>query len=115
EVATMKVLHLTSSFPRAKGDAAGLFLFDVTSALADAGIEVHVVAPHDAGAAEVDALGGVHVRRFRYAPVRFEHLAYGVGLLANVKRPQRAVFVPSFLLAYRRAALEEARRIAPDV
>jgi hypothetical protein len=71
----VRVLHLSSSFPRAKGDTAGLFLLDVTSALATAGIDVHVVAPHDAGASEVDHLSGVDVRRFRYAPVRFEKLA----------------------------------------
>ena len=111
----MKVLHLTSSFPRAKGDTAGLFLLDVTSALADAGIAVHVVAPHDAGAAEVDHLGGVDVRRFRYAPERLEKVAYRGGLLANVRKPQRALFVPSFLSGYRRGALDEARRIQPDV
>jgi glycosyltransferase involved in cell wall biosynthesis len=57
----------------------------------------------------------VHVRRFRYAPSRFETLAYRGGLLANVRKPQRAVFVPSFLAAYRRTALAEARRLQPDV
>ena len=111
----MRVLHLSSSFPRAKGDTEGLFLLDVTSALAAAGIDVHVVAPHDAGAAEVDHLNGVAVRRFRYAPARFERLAYRGGLLANARKPHRAVFVPSFLAAYRRAARDEARRVAPDV
>jgi glycosyltransferase involved in cell wall biosynthesis len=111
----VRVLHLTSSFPRAKGDTAGLFLLDVTSALADAGIEVHVVAPHDDGASAVDLLSGVHVHRFRYAPARLEKLAYRGGLLANVRKPHRAVFVPSFLASYRRAAAAEARRLAPDV
>jgi glycogen(starch) synthase len=32
-----------------------------------------------------------------------------------VRKPQRALFVPSFLAGYRRGALEEARRIQPDV
>lgn len=111
----MRVLHLTSSFPRSKGDTPGLFILDLTSTLADAGLDVHVLAPHDDGAATVDELDGVHVRRFRYAPNRMEKLAYRGGLLANVRKPTRAPLVPAFVAAYRRAAIAEARRLQPDV
>lgn len=111
----MKVLHLTSSFPRTKGDTPGLFILDLTATLAGAGLDVHVLAPHDAGAATVDRLEGVDVRRFRYGPNRLEKLAYRGGLLANVRRPTRAPLVPAFVAAYRRAAIAEARRLQPDV
>lgn len=111
----MRVLHLSTSFPRSRGDDAGRFLLDLTSTLAAAGIDVHVLAPHDDGAATVDELDGVHVRRFRYAPTSLEKLAYRGGLLANVRRPTRAVLVPAFVAAYRRAAVAEARRLQPDV
>lgn len=111
----MKVLHLTSSFPRSRGDHAGRFILDLTACLAAGGIDVHVVAPHDAGAAVVDELEGVPVRRFRYAPTRLETLAYGGGLMANVRRPAGAALVPAFVAAYRRAAIAEARRLQPDV
>ena len=111
----MRVLHLTSSFPRSRGDSAGRFILDLTASLAAAGLDVHVLAPHDDGAATVDELEGVAVRRFRYAPTRMEKLAYRGGLLANVRKPTRAPLVPAFVAAFRRAAIAEARRLRPDV
>ena len=111
----MRVLHLTSSFPRSRGDTPGLFILDLTASLAAAGLDVHVLAPHDRGAATVDEIDGVSVRRFRYAPSRMEKLAYRGGLLANVRKPLRAPLVPAFVAAYRRAAIAEAKRLRPDV
>lgn len=109
----MKVLHLTSSFPRWKDDASGVFVLDLVKVL-DATIldvTVHVVAPHDAGAALEELLDGVHVHRFRYAPDRLEVLAHRGGLLKAVRRPTRWPLVPLFLLSFWRAA----RRIDADV
>jgi glycosyltransferase involved in cell wall biosynthesis len=92
-----------------------VFILDLAAAQARAGLDVHVLAPHDTGAATTDEIEGVGVRRFRYAPQRLEVLAYRGGLLANVRRPQRAVLVPAFLAGYRRAAIAEVRRLRPDV
>lgn len=111
----MRVLHLSTSFPRSRGDTSGMFLLDLTTALLGAGLDVHVLAPHDEGAAVEDVLEGTHVRRFRYAPPRLEKLAYRGGILSNVRRPTRAPLVPLFVAAYRRAAIAEARRLQPDV
>src|SRR3989337_1018651 len=96
----LRLLQLTSSFPRRDGDVSGLFIRDLTSTLAGAGVEVHVVAPHDAGAARREVLDGVHVRRFRYAPDRLEVLAHRGGLLAAAKSAGRVPLIPAFLVAY---------------
>lgn len=111
----MKVLQLTSSFPRRAGDVSGIFILDVTSTLAAHGVDVTVVAPHDRGAARREDLAGVHVRRFRYAPARLELLAHRGGILAALRYPSRMLLVPPFLLAYLVASVRAARRLRPDV
>lgn len=111
----MRVLQLASSFPRWEGDVSGLFIRDVADTLADAGVEVHVVAPHDAGAARRERLGALHVRRFRYAPDAAETLAHRGGLLAAVRSKWRLPLVPLFMAAYLWASWREARRVRPDV
>jgi glycosyltransferase involved in cell wall biosynthesis len=111
----VRVVQLASSFPRWAGDVSGLFIHDAATALVDAGVEVHVVAPHDAGAARRETLDGVHVRRFRYAPDAAEALAHRGGLLRAVRRSPRLLLVPAFLVAYCWSAWREVRRVRPDV
>lgn len=106
------MLHLTSSFPRWDGDPSGRFVLDLA---ATSGLDAHVLAPHFPGTPAEEVLEGVPVRRFAYAPARLERLAYGGGLPANLRRPGRAVFLPSFLAAFRRAARREVARLRPDV
>jgi glycosyltransferase involved in cell wall biosynthesis len=111
----VKVLQLSSSFPRRAGDVSGIFILDITSTIAADGIDVTVVAPHDAGAAIREELAGVHVERFRYAPDRLEVLAHDGGILAALRYPSRWLLVPPFLLAYLRAAIAATKRVRPDV
>ncbi|MCU1463410.1 MAG: glycosyl transferase group 1 [Acidimicrobiales bacterium] len=111
----MRVLHLASSFPRHEGDPVGTFLLDLAAAQADAGLEVHVLAPHDLGVARHAVMRGVDVHRFRYAPQRFERLAYRGGILAGARTPAGAPLVPPFLAAFVLAARRCARLVRPDV
>ena len=111
----MRVLHLTSSFPRHEDDPVGPFLLDLARLQAAAGIDVHVLAPHDAGAARRETMGGVDVRRFRYAPDRLERLAYRGGLLAGARTPSGAPVVPALLAAFMTAARGAVAQLDPDV
>lgn len=111
----VRVLQLTSSFPRRAGDVSGIFILDVTATLAAQGVDVTVVAPHDAGAAMTEVLAGVHVERFRYAPERLEVLAHRGGILAAIRYPSRMLLVPGFLLAYLSASIKATKRLRPDV
>ena len=81
----MKVLFLTHSFPRVDGDAAGSFVLRLAQALATEGVDVRVVAPSASGLASHESMGGVAVDRFRYAPRKYETLAYGGNMAAQVK------------------------------
>jgi glycosyltransferase involved in cell wall biosynthesis len=111
----VKVLQLSSSFPRRAGDVSGIFILDITETIAAEGVDVTVLAPHDAGAARTEDLAGVHVERFRYAPDRLEVLAHRGGILAAIRYPSRMLLVPPFLLAYLRAAIAATKRLRPDV
>ena len=72
----MRVLFVTHSFPRFSGDVAGAFILRLACALADTGTEVRVLAPAAPRLANSDVIDGIAVRRFRYAPRRWETLAY---------------------------------------
>jgi glycosyltransferase involved in cell wall biosynthesis len=85
----VRVLVLTTSYPRHPGDPAGGFVQDAVEHVRAAGVEVQVVAP-----------------------TAFRHfgLAYGDGMVANVRaKPWRALALPLFVLAFWRAARAPAR------
>jgi glycosyltransferase involved in cell wall biosynthesis len=111
----VRVLHLTSSFPRDAGDHVAPFLLDLARAQEAAGLEVAVLAPHDQGARRSEDLGPVGVHRFRYAPARWERLAYRGGLLGRSRTPAGLALLPVFFAAFTVATLRLARRFRPDV
>lgn len=80
----MNVLFLTHSFPRSEGDAAGSFLLRLAIALRAEDVNVRVVAPAAAGLPAAEEISGVRVERFRYAPRRFEKLAYTGNMARDV-------------------------------
>ena len=80
----MNVLFLTHSFPRLEGDAAGSFILRLAVALRGEGVTVRVVAPASAGVPSSAEIEGVSVERFRYAPRRYEKLAYTGNMASDV-------------------------------
>lgn len=110
-----RILVLTSTFPRWADDRLPRFVFDLSRGLTRH-FDLVVLAPHSAGAAETERMDGVTVRRFRYAPERWETLAYGGGILAGLRRaPVRAILVPFFLVASVRSTVLNLRREHFDV
>ena len=85
----MRVVVLTTSYPRGPDDVAGAFVRDAVEHLRDAGLDVEVVSP---------------------ASFRYFGLAYGHGIVGNLRRrPWRALMLPLFLASYARAARRAAR------
>ena len=112
----MNVLFLTHSFPRDGGDAAGSFVLQLARALKPEGVNVRVVAPGAPGLAGHATLAGVEVDRFRYAPRRYETLAYGGNMAAQVSESWSArVTLVGFLGAEFRAGVRSRREFQPDV
>jgi glycosyltransferase involved in cell wall biosynthesis len=85
----MKVVVLTTSYPRHAGDVAGTFVRDAVEAVRASGVEVEVVSP-----------------------ATFPHfgLAYGAGVVGNLRaRPAKALLLPAMLGAFARAARRASR------
>ena len=80
----MKVVVLTTSYPRYEGDSTVHFLGEAVAKLRERGLDVEVVSP-----------------------LQFQHfgIAYGAGVMGNLRRdPWRAALVPPMLANFRRAA-----------
>jgi glycosyltransferase involved in cell wall biosynthesis len=85
----MKVLVLTTSYPRYEGDPAGNFVGEAVERLRERGVEVDVVSP---------------------ASFRHYGIAYGSGVVGNLRRqPWRVALLPAMLASFRRAARRQAR------
>jgi glycosyltransferase involved in cell wall biosynthesis len=85
----VKLLVLTTSYPRDRGDIAGTFVRDGVEALRASGLEVQVVSP---------------------ASFRHFGIAYGDGIVNNLRRaPWKVVLLPLFLLSFALAARRAAR------
>jgi glycosyltransferase involved in cell wall biosynthesis len=80
----MNVLFLTHSFPRSEGDAAGSFILRLAVALRGENVNVRVVAPAGPGLPAEEEMEGISVERFRYAPRRYEKLAYTGNMATDV-------------------------------
>ena len=112
----MNVLFLTHSFPRREGDAAGSFILRLAVALRGEDVNVHVVAPASAGVPASEEIEGVKVDRFRYAPRRYEKLAYTGNMANDVAASWSAKFaLVGFLGADFLQAVRARRNFEPQV
>jgi glycosyltransferase involved in cell wall biosynthesis len=90
---------MTSTFPRWREDQDPPFVYELSRRLANH-LEVDVLAPHAHGAAVFEELDGIRVHRFRYWVEKWQKLAYGGGMLANLHRcPWCYLLIPPFLIA----------------
>jgi glycosyltransferase involved in cell wall biosynthesis len=84
----VKVLVLTTSYPRDERDVAGLFVRDTVEAVRAQGVAMDVVSP---------------------ASFRHFGIAYGHGIAGNLRRrPWLALLLPAFLFNYARTARRAA-------
>ena len=112
----MNVLFLTHSFPRREGDAAGSFILRLAVALRGENVKVHVVAPAAAGVPASEEIDGIAVDRFRYAPRRYEKLAYTGNMAGDVASSWTAKFaLVGFLGADFVQAVRARRNFEPQV
>jgi glycosyltransferase involved in cell wall biosynthesis len=106
----VRVVFLTHNFPRWPGDLSGFFLATLAQALVRRGVDVRVLAPSDGGKGGEGEIGGVPVRRVRYAAARRETLAYRGTMQAAIRRPGGWLALAGLWRALRRAAREEMAR-----
>ena len=93
----MNVACLTHAYPRWDGDVAGGFIERLVLALRARGHSVHVVAPADEGVGGTELRHQVPVTGVRYAPARWETLAYRGTLAAGVRSPAGLLWAASLV------------------
>lgn len=109
-----RLLVLSSTYPRWRGDPEPGFVHELTKRLA-AHFEVMVIAPHAPGAAREEVLDGVSICRYRYAPVRWETLVNHGGVLINLRRSRwKWCLLPGFVLAQAWAVRRALHRFKPQ-
>src|SRR4029453_807483 len=112
----MRALFLTHSFPREPGDAAGSFVLKLAVALRDKGIDAHGAAPAGAPLPPTDRFDGIPVERFRYAPRRYEKLAYAGNMHTQVRDSWSArLALLGFLGSEFGSAVRARRAFEPDI
>jgi len=112
----LRILTVTHNYPRFAGDPAGAFAARLAQGVAARGHDVQVVAPHAPGLQTREQVGGVTLRRFRYAPEGLERVAYTGGLhQGTLRSPLAAMVFPGFLLAFEIAVRQAARTFRPHV
>ena len=85
----MRIVVLTTSYPRGRSDVAGVFVRDAVEHLRETGVDVAVVSP---------------------ASFRHFGLAYGHGIVGNLRRrPWKALLVPLLLVSFAGAARRASR------
>jgi glycosyltransferase involved in cell wall biosynthesis len=105
----LRVVFLAHAFPRTADDVTGGFLLRLAGALRAEGVEVAAVAPAAEGLAAAERLGGVAVRRYRYAPRPAERLAYAGEMHRRAATPAGALALAGLLAAGTLAARRAAR------
>ena len=108
----MRVLFFTHSYPRTSGDAAGAFLLHLAVALKGQDVDVTVVAPAGDHLPSHEVLDGIPVHRFRYAPRRFQRLAYTGQMAEEVRRSLSAKIA---LLGFLGSGFASGARVRRDI
>lgn len=109
-----RLLVLTSTFPRWADDHEPPFVYELCHQLIDR-FAITVIAPHAPGSATRENLHGIDVVRFRYAPERWEKLAYAGGIPTRLRRmPWLSLLVPGFMLAMLFAGYRQLRSGKPQ-
>lgn len=106
----MRILMVTHNFPRGEGDIPGAFLWRLAEGLVARGHSVLAIAPSDRGEVGADRLGGVEVRRIRYAPPSRETLAYTGTMPLSAANPVGAVVFWRMVRALSRAVAAECQQ-----
>jgi glycosyltransferase involved in cell wall biosynthesis len=113
----MKLLIITSTFPRWKNDTQAPFVYYFAKQLVTEGNEVVVLAPYDRGAEKSEEIEGIKIRRFKYFfPTSYQRLCYGAGMLPNTRNSVLAkIQVPFFIASEALAILKVYYKERPDV
>lgn len=114
----MKILVLTSSFPRFEGDVAGRFVFEWASQLQRLGHELRILTWADSSVSP-DApqeFAAFDVLRIPYAPPGYDTLFFGAGTPENIRQnPWRALLTAPAVAAMASRVTRQIVQDRPDI
>lgn len=112
----MKILILTTGYPRWKGDFANVYLHRLAKSLVNKGIEFHVVAPHARDLKKEEVIDGVCIHRFQYLyPSNLQNLAYFPGVPEKIKTIKGKMQLPFFMLGMIKKTIGIVKKYDIDV
>jgi glycosyltransferase involved in cell wall biosynthesis len=113
----MKILIVTSNYPRWPNDTTTPFVHNFARQLVKNGHKVRVLAPHYSGAKTKELFDGIEVRRFRYLlPLKAQTVCYQGGALGNLsKNPLNKLKLPILVMCELLAVMKELALWKPDI
>ena len=113
----MKLLIVTSNYPRWHGDTTTPFVHNFAKQLVENGHTVRVLAPHYKGAKTNEMYDGVEIKRFRYLlPESAQTVCYQGGALGNLaKNKVNKLKLPMLVVCEFLAVLKQLLFWKPDV
>jgi phosphatidylinositol alpha-1,6-mannosyltransferase len=113
----MKILIVTSNYPRWANDTTTPFVHNFAKELVNNGHQVRVLAPHFENASIKENFEGVEIRRFRYfLPIRSQTVCYQGGALGNLsKNPFNKLKLPMLVGCELLALIKELILWKPDI
>ncbi len=106
----MRILHVTHAYPRWDGDVAGAFIERLATGVAARGHELTVLAPSEEGRGGAEERHGIAVKRVRYAPARWETLAYSGTMVEGARSPRGMLSAGGMIGALAWAIAREGHR-----
>ena len=93
-----KILIISTSFPRWKNDRVTSFVYHFAKSMRKK-CDVHVLAPHAAGAKMYEDMEGVKVHRFLYAAEKLEIFGTGISIMDLIRsNPFVILLLPFFVV-----------------
>ncbi|MEO0232996.1 MAG: glycosyltransferase family 4 protein [candidate division WOR-3 bacterium] len=98
----IKILVLTTTFPRYKDDEVPSFVLDLSKEMKNLGAEIIILSPHDKNAKIKEKIEGMKIIRFPYFfPKKLQRLCYRGGIMYNIKKSYLAkIQIPFFFIFY---------------
>jgi glycosyltransferase involved in cell wall biosynthesis len=112
----VKILVVSTSFPRSPGDSLSPFIWEYCLGLKRRGWDVTALVPHHKGLKREETWEEIRVMRFKYLPERYEDLAYTGGIMPGLKsRPWTVFKLPLFIRSMYSAALHATKEGSFDL
>ncbi|UUX91810.1 glycosyltransferase [Methanoplanus endosymbiosus] len=104
---TIKILIISSNYPRVHNETMGWFLHEIPKRLDKDQYTIYSLTPHCHKCRRIDFFDGVEIHRFRYFIPSLQRLAYGSGIAGNFHTDHLAkIQVPLFLISEVLSALK---------